>query len=227
MCSERRREAIPSGVCGRTDIHPRDDPARRPDPAGRRLTSGDMDLQTGTTPVPDVVHRDLLLAKTSAVSSTGDLRAELIDGVVFRPTRPVPHDDGTLAEIARADWDEITDPIVHTHLTTTEPGRVRGWGLHQASTDRLFVVKGLVSFVVYDGRIRSRTFGAVNEVKVSERNPGLLIVPPNLYHGWKVIGTEEAFIINMPTSPYCYEDPDALDLPYESEPAGSVVPWRW
>ncbi|HEY4929399.1 MAG TPA: dTDP-4-dehydrorhamnose 3,5-epimerase family protein [Acidimicrobiales bacterium] len=186
-----------------------------------------MDLASETSPLSEVVHRELLVSKSSAVSATGALRTELIDGVVFRPTRPVPHDDGTLAEIARVDWDEITDPIVHTHLTTTEPGRVRGWGLHQGSTDRLFVVKGLVSIVVYDGRVGSRTFGAVNEVKVSERNPGLLIVPPNLYHGWKVIGTEEAFIINMPTSPYSYENPDALDLPYESELAPTVVPWRW
>jgi dTDP-4-dehydrorhamnose 3,5-epimerase len=186
-----------------------------------------MEPASGTSATVDVVHRELLVSKSSAVGATGALRTEFIDGVVFRPTRPVPHDDGTLAEIARADWDEITDPIVHTHLTTTEPGRVRGWGLHQGSTDRLFVVKGLVSFVVYDGRVGSRTFGTVNEVKVSERNPGLLIVPPNLYHGWKVIGTEEAFIINMPTSPYRYDNPDALDIPYESELAPTVVPWRW
>ena len=186
-----------------------------------------MEPGSGTSTAVDVVHRELLVAKSSAVGATGALRTEFIDGVVFRPTRPVPHDDGTLAEIARVDWEEITDPIVHTHLTTTEPGRVRGWGLHQGSTDRLFVVKGLVSFVVYDGRVGSRTFGAVNEVKVSERNPGLLIVPPNLYHGWKVIGTDEAFIINMPTSPYRYDNPDALDIPYESELAPTVVPWRW
>jgi len=50
---------------------------------------------------------------------------------------------------------------------------------------------------------------------------------PNLYHGWRVIGTEEAFIVNMPTSPYDYSEPDALDLPYDSPAAQEVVPWRW
>jgi dTDP-4-dehydrorhamnose 3,5-epimerase len=88
-------------------------------------------------------------------------------------------------------------------------------------------VKGLVSIVVYDGRLRSPTEGCVNEFKVSERNPGLLIVPPKLYHGWKVIGLDEAYIINMPTSMYDYDHPDALDLPYESPEARAVVPWRW
>jgi dTDP-4-dehydrorhamnose 3,5-epimerase len=139
----------------------------------------------------------------------------------------VPHEDGTVAEVARVDWDEVDEPIVHTHVTTTEPGRIRAWGLHRQSTDRLFVVKGLVSIVVYDGRVGSPTQGTVNEFRVSERNPGLLVIPPNLYHGWMVIGTEEAFIINMPTSAYDHSQPDALDLPYDHPEAPAIVPWRW
>jgi dTDP-4-dehydrorhamnose 3,5-epimerase len=176
---------------------------------------------------PDVVGLDRLVAKRSAVDGNGALREQRIDGLQFRPTRPVPHEDGTLAEIARTNWPEVADPIVHVHVTTTEPGRTRAWGLHRQSTDRLFVVKGLVSIVVYDARVGSPTQGFVNEFKVSERNPGLLVIPPNLFHGWKVIGTEEAFIVNMPTSAYDYAQPDALDMPYDSPAAPEVVPWRW
>ena len=101
------------------------------------------------------------------------------------------------------------------HTTTTLPGRVRAWGLHQGSTDRLFVVDGLVKIVVFDARTGSPSFGRINEFTVSAKNPGLLIVPPNLYHGWKNIGTTEAIIINMPTSMYNHEAPDALV--YESQ----------
>ena len=139
----------------------------------------------------------------------------------------MPHEDGTVAEIARARWDEIDLDIVQVHLTTTLPGRMRAWGLHQHSTDRLFVVKGLVSIVVYDGRVDSPTFGSVNEFRVSDRNPGLLVIPPNLYHGWKNIGVNEAYISTMPSSQYEHEGPDALDLPYESDAAAEIVPWRW
>jgi dTDP-4-dehydrorhamnose 3,5-epimerase len=95
------------------------------------------------------------------------------------------------------------------------------------STDRLFVVKGFVSVVVYDGRGGSPTFGSVNEFRVSECNPGLLVIPPNLFHGWKNFGVDEAFIINMPSSEYEHEGPDALDLPYESADAQELVPFRW
>jgi dTDP-4-dehydrorhamnose 3,5-epimerase len=99
--------------------------------------------------------------------------------------------------------------------------------LHQRSTDRLFVIRGLVSIVVFDGRKESPTFRTLNEFRVSERNPGLLIIPPNLFHGWRNIGEGEAWIVNMPSSEYDHENPDALDLPYESAAAAEIVPHRW
>jgi dTDP-4-dehydrorhamnose 3,5-epimerase len=169
----------------------------------------------------------ILRHKSSAVDCNGQLQQRLIDGLKFRPARPVCHEDGVLTEVTRASWAEIDSPIVQTHITSTLPGRIRAWGLHQHSADRLFVVKGLVSIVVYDLRPESSTHGAINEFMVSERNPGLVIIPPNLFHGWKVIGVDEAFIINMPTKCYDYDQPDALDLPYESEEAKNIVPWRW
>lgn len=170
---------------------------------------------------------DRLRAKESAVDQHGALRQSLVDGVRFRPVRPVPHEDGTVAEIALLAWDEIDQPIVQVHLTTTMAGRVRAWGLHRWSTDRLFVIHGLVSIVVYDGREGSPTAGMVNEFRVSERNPALLVIPPNLYHGWRNLGVAEAFIVNMPSQQYAYDGPDALDLPYDSPDAGVVVPFRW
>ena len=179
------------------------------------------------TGIPEVIGGAELLAKQSAVNAEGHLRASLIDGVVFRPTRPVPHEDGHLTEVARASWEILATPIVQVHVTTTLPGRIRAWGLHQSSMDRLFVVSGLLTIVVFDGRNDSPTHGFVNAFTVSERNPGLLLIPPDLYHGWKNIGTSEAVIINMPDRMYNYDHPDALDLPWDSEAARRIVPYRW
>lgn len=176
---------------------------------------------------PQISGYEHLVPKQSAVDACGALRQEPIDGLRFRPTRPVPHEDGIVAEVARTDWDEVDLAIAQVHITTTMAGRIRAWGLHRVSTDRLFVVRGLVSIVVFDGREDSPTFGSLNEFRVSERNPGLLVIPPNLYHGWKNIGISEAYIINMPSSPYEHEGPDALDLPYESPLAEEIVPFRW
>ena len=176
---------------------------------------------------PDVVGGAELLAKRSAVNARGEWRSEPIEGVAFRPTRPVPHEDGHVTEVARIDWSVIDLPLTQVHITTTLPGRIRAWGLHQASTDRLFVIDGLVKIAVYDGRRNSPTLGHLNEFTVSAKNPGLLIIGPNLYHGWKNIGVTEAFIINMPTSLYDHDAPDALDMPWDSDLARRTVPYTW
>lgn len=177
--------------------------------------------------MPDVTGAHQLQAKHSAVARDGSHRESLLDGVVLRRTRPVPHEDGHLTEVARTDWAELVNPIVQVHVTTTLAGRVRAWGLHQRSTDRLFVVSGTVKIVLFDGRTDAPTHGQFNEFVVSERAPVLLCIPPNLYHGWKNIGTTEAAIINMPDRAYLHDGPDALDLPWDSEAARRTIPYVW
>ena len=173
------------------------------------------------------VGKEEVVQKRSEVSSSGALRLDPIDGLKVRLTRPVAHEDGHVIEIARDDWEIVEDPIRHVHMTTTLPGRVRAWGVHRVSSDRLFVASGLVRIVCWDGREESPTFRRLNEITFSDRNPGLVLVPPNVYHGWKNIGTAEAIVVNLPTLPYDYDKPDALDLPWDSAAALALIPYRW
>jgi dTDP-4-dehydrorhamnose 3,5-epimerase len=177
--------------------------------------------------LPNVLGAEDLVAKHSAVDGEGQLPGPRVSGVQFRPTRPVPHEDGHVTEVARAGWEVLRNPLVQVHITTTFAGRIRAWGVPPQGSDRLFVVSGLVKFVIFDGRNDSPTSGQLDEFVVSEKNPGLLIVPPNLYHGWKNIGPTEATVINMPDRIYDYEHPDALDLPWDSEAAARIIPYRW
>jgi dTDP-4-dehydrorhamnose 3,5-epimerase len=173
------------------------------------------------------VGQEAVVAKRSDVRASGELRVEPIEGLRYRLTRPVPHEDGHVIEIARDDWEILADPIRQVHMSTTLPGRVRAWGLHRRTTDRLFVASGLVHIVCWDPRRDSPTFERLNEFTFSDRNPGLVVIPPNVYHGWKNIGTSEAIVVNMPTRPYVYDDPDALDLPWDSAAARELIPYRW
>jgi dTDP-4-dehydrorhamnose 3,5-epimerase len=179
------------------------------------------------TTVTRIVGQAELASKQSAVDEHGALRNAPIEGVHFRPTRPVPHEDGYLTEVARASWDVLESPIVQVHVTTTFPERVRAWGVHRSVTDRLFVVAGLVKIVVFDGREGSPTFGRIDEFVVGERNPGLLVIPPNLYHGWKNIGTSDAIIINLPDKMYDYDAPDGSHLSWNSDAARLMIPYAW
>src|SRR5206468_9363151 len=51
----------------------------------------------------------------------------------------------------------------------------------------------------------------------------LLVIPPFVLHGMKGIGTEPAFLINVPTEHYVYDDPDEFRV----DPHSPDVPYRW
>jgi dTDP-4-dehydrorhamnose 3,5-epimerase len=163
----------------------------------------------------------------SQVTAGGQLKLELIEGVQYRLARPVSHHNGHLTEVFRTDWGLTDFPVVQVTLTTTFPGRARGWGLHRNTTDRLFAATGSLCVVCYDGRRNSRTFGSVNEFILGGRNQGLVVIPPGVYHGWKNIGHDEASIVSMPSQLYDHNGPDRWELPWDSDEARATIPYRW
>ena len=155
------------------------------------------------------------------------LRLDPIDGVQYRLARPVSHHHGHLTEAFRMDWGLADVPVVQVNVTVTFPGRIRAWGLHRFTVDRLFAATGSLCIVCYDGRRSSATFGCVNEFMLGERNQGLVVIPPGVYHGWKNIGDDEATIISMPSQLYQYEEPDRWELPWDFAAARETIAYRW
>jgi dTDP-4-dehydrorhamnose 3,5-epimerase len=117
--------------------------------------------------------------------------------------------------------------VVQVNLTTTFPGKIRAWGIHRLTVDRLFAATGSLCIVCYDGRRVSPTVGCINEFLVGGRNQGLVVIPPGVYHGWKNIGDDEATIVSMPSQVYEYDAPDRWELPWNSEEARAIIPYRW
>jgi dTDP-4-dehydrorhamnose 3,5-epimerase len=81
----------------------------------------------------------------------------------------------------------------------------------------------MLKLVLYDAREKSATSGEVNEFFLGIHNPLLVHIPPGVYHGWKCIGWEEAIVVNCPTDPYNYEQPDEYRVAYDSPD----VPYDW
>jgi len=165
--------------------------------------------------------------RQSLTTAEGALRIDLIDGVSFRRAPTVSHRDGHLAEAFRADWCITDAPIVQVNVTVTFPGKTRAWGLHRSTVDRLFAATGSLCIVCYDGRHGSPTFGRVNEFMLGGRNQGLVVIPPDVFHGWKNIGQDEATIVSLPSQLYDHDGPDRWELPWDSEAARKIIPYRW
>jgi dTDP-4-dehydrorhamnose 3,5-epimerase len=175
----------------------------------------------------EVDGSSIAVQRQSHLRGDGELRTDLIDGLRYHRPRTVSHNDGHLTEVIRTTWDVCQHPIVQVHVTTTFPGRVRGWGLHRRTVDRLFVASGSVRLVCYDGRRDSPSHGRLNEFYFGDRNPGLVVIPTGIYHGWKNIGPTESIVISMPTELYDHDDPDGEDLPWDAAATREVIPYTW
>jgi dTDP-4-dehydrorhamnose 3,5-epimerase len=146
----------------------------------------------------------------------------MIDGVQEKPLRIIPDERGHLMEILRCD-DPIFTKFGQVYMTTTYPGVIKAWHYHKKQDDNIAVIKGMLKLVLYDDREGSSTRGELKEFFLGEQKPVLIHVPKGIYHGWKCISLEEAYVINCVTEAYQYDDPDEHRLPFNTE----EVPYDW
>lgn len=147
----------------------------------------------------------------------------LIEGVFLHEVRHVPRDHGVITEMFRPEWDPAGSPVAQIYQSRLFPGALGAWSCHAKNTDRLFVNNGLVKIVLYDARPDSRTHGLINEFHAGDVRPSLLIVPPFVWHGLQNLGPCDALVLNFPTRPYIYEDPDHYRLPHDT----AEIPYSW
>ena len=146
----------------------------------------------------------------------------LIHGASIKPLRVMPDERGRLMEILRND-DPVFQKFGQAYLTTAYPGVVKAWHYHRKQTDHFCVVRGMAKVVLYDGRKDSPTYRMINEFFIGELNPSLVVIPNLVMHGYKAIGTEEVYLLNMPTELYNYKSPYELRLPADT----NKIPYDW
>ena len=146
----------------------------------------------------------------------------LIHGVRTKILRTIPDERGWLMEILRADESDLFTKFGQVYVSATYPGVVKAWHYHKHQIDNFACVAGMVKLVLVDTRDGSPTKGAVNEFFIGDGNRMLVQVPNLVYHGWKCIGSEVSLVVNVPTEPYRYADPDE----YRAEPHGTL-PYDW
>jgi dTDP-4-dehydrorhamnose 3,5-epimerase len=149
-------------------------------------------------------------------------KTPLIHGVKTKTLRTIPDERGWLMEILRADEAELFTKFGQVYVSATYPGVVKAWHYHARQTDNFACVSGMVKLVLIDTREGSPTRGLVNEFFIGDQNRVLVQVPNLVYHGWKCISERSALVVNVPTEPYRYAEPDE----YRQAPHG-VLPYDW
>jgi dTDP-4-dehydrorhamnose 3,5-epimerase len=159
-----------------------------------------------------------MVTKPAAYESTVTKHPR-IAGVKVKPLRVIPDERGWLMEMLRADEPDLFTKFGQVYLSATYPGVVKAWHYHQQQVDNFVCVAGMVKLVLVDTRDDSPTTGAVNEFFLGTQNPTLVQVPNLVYHGWKCISPDVALVVNTPTEPYRYSEPDEFRLaPHDTLP---------
>ena len=118
----------------------------------------------------------------------------------------IPDDRGKVLHIMKS-TDNLFTTFGEVYCSTVYPGVVKGWHLHTRMTLNYIVLKGNIKFVLYDDRPDSETFQQIQEIIIGENQYVMVTVPPNIWNGFKGLGTEEAFVINFTDIPH---DPDEI-----------------
>lgn len=146
-----------------------------------------------------------------------------IQGLHFHETKNVLTEKAVIREGYRKDWGLHEHEIRHMISVTGWPGEVLGWHKHLIQTDHIFVVHGTFQGVLYDDRDDSPTRGAIAQMRLSDLRPGVLVIPPGIWHAFRNLTPEPAILINYFDREYDYEDPDEYKLPLDTD----LIPYRF
>ena len=148
----------------------------------------------------------------------------MIEGVEVRDLQVNADERGHLVEIFREDW-ELYDPDpAMSYYSMSYPGIVRAWHRHdRGQIDHFICPKGCIKVGIYDDREESPTRGDLDTFVIGEHNQRAVRIPGDCWHGFKAIGNEPAFLINLPTNLYDYENPDEERLPPDTDD----IPLDW
>jgi dTDP-4-dehydrorhamnose 3,5-epimerase len=130
---------------------------------------------------------------------------------------------GSLLEVVDTRHPFWREPIVWAYRVTVRPGRIKGWGMHKLQTDRYFVTSGRLRVVLYDGRTDSATYERFAEFQFTDETPGLLLIPPGVWHADQNTGDRDAVVVNFPTRVF---NPDAPDK-YRVDVTSGDIPFDW
>ncbi len=159
----------------------------------------------------------------------------MIEGVEIKKLKLIPDERGFLMEMLRCD-DSVFDKFGQVYITGCKRGAAKGWHYHKEQDDHFVCVSGKTLVVLCDLKEDSSTYKEVNEFILEAppcnqpkddgplaHEPILLKIPAYVAHGFTALDCDEARIVNIPTMPYNYDEPDELRFPWDSE----EIPYKW
>ena len=162
-------------------------------------------------------------------------KAKLIHDVLLYPLKINKDKSGALVETLRTDWQGIYGlgrEFAMQYYSVTPPGIARDedvWHYHPTvQEDRFLVAQGSIVTAVADNREGSPTYGLLNLFYMrADKDPYILLIPKLTLHGFMVVSSQPAVLLNFPTALYNPKEEDRI--PYSKAGIkfsdGSIFSW--
>lgn len=111
----------------------------------------------------------------------------------------------------------VMEPSGQINYSTQYPGVIKAWHRHKLQTDFWICLHSTLKVGVF-----RETDNALWELVFGEKRPGVLVIPPTLWHGATTVGSENAGLLYYVTNAYDPKHPDE-----ERRAPDSVPGFQW
>jgi len=157
----------------------------------------------------------------------------MIDGVKLKQLKINADDRGFLTELLK-EGDEVFSAfakgyggsaeggkeVKQSNYTESYPGIIKAFHWHKKQWDIWFIVKGMAQVVLHDLRKDSPTYKQTDVLYLGEVNLQVLLIPPGVAHGYRVLGNEKLGLIYFVTEKYDPQNPDEERIPFDGKEIG-------
>ncbi len=144
----------------------------------------------------------------------------MIDGVQVIPLTRIPDERGTICHMLKC-----TDPhfqqFGEIYFSSVYRDVVKAWHRHREMTLNYACIFGRIKLVIYDDREGSSTNGEFQEVFLGPDAYSLVIIPPDVWNGFKGMSDPCAIVANCCTHPHDPSRSQRLD------PVDNEIPYDW
>ncbi len=144
----------------------------------------------------------------------------MINGVQVIPLKRIPDERGTIMHMMRA-----TDPhfqqFGEIYFSTIYKDVIKGWHLHREMSLNYACIHGRIKLVLFDDREQSSTRGELMEIFLGPDNYSLVIIPPEVWNGFKGMIDPVSIMANCCTHAHDPSRSSRLD------PFDNHIPYNW
>jgi dTDP-4-dehydrorhamnose 3,5-epimerase len=142
-----------------------------------------------------------------------------IEGVIVKDLVRHCDERGYLLEVLRDD-DGLLERFGQTTYTLAYPGIIKAFHWHFKQYDLWYGAQGEAMVVLYDLREDSPTYRNTQVIYVGESAPRLIVIPPRVAHGYRVLGSKPFGLFYHTTRSYHQNDPDEERIAYNDPSIG-------